>query len=140
MSSIDSRAKMTNPKLVEDYKKRAKGRSRAIQVLFKDGLYADVVRECQEACELALKSIIRESGHSVPMSHDVSSTLASIEKDLPSSVQAKLSRLCEISKHLRRDRELAFYGSEDITPSEFYEKKDADEALKMLKEVIELLG
>ncbi|HKB79221.1 MAG TPA: hypothetical protein VKH35_05855 [Thermoanaerobaculia bacterium] len=29
------------------------------------------------------------------------------------------------SRDLRRDRELAFYGAEDLTPSTFYSKKDA---------------
>lgn len=36
-----------------------------------------------------------------------------------------LPRITEISRRLRRDRELAFYGSEDLTPSEFYKKEDA---------------
>lgn len=30
-----------------------------------------------------------------------------------------------MSKELRRDRELAFYGAEDLTPSTFYERADA---------------
>jgi len=29
---------------------------------------------------------------------------------------------------LRRDRELAFYGAEDLVPSEFYAQDDADRA------------
>ncbi len=28
-------------------------------------------------------------------------------------------------RSLRRDRELAFYGSEDLTPSDFYTREDA---------------
>lgn len=111
----------------------------AIQALMSQDLYADVVRECQEACELALKSLIRRSGHSVPFTHDVSDTLRAIEEDLPAAVRVKIDRLCEISKRLRRDRELAFYGSEDITPSEFYEKKDAKEAIRLLSEVLAVL-
>ena len=51
----------------------------------------------------------------------------------------KLERLCEISKQMRRDRELSFYGSGDITPSEFYTRKDAEEAMARLKEVLALL-
>jgi hypothetical protein len=31
--------------------------------------------------------------------------------------------LCDISRSLRRDRELAFYGAEDLTPSDFFMKK-----------------
>lgn len=131
---------MTNPKLGADYKKRAKGRLVAIEALFRSDLFADVVRECQEACELGLKGIIRDAGHAVPMTHDVSDQLKSIQDDLPSAIRKKLALLCEISRELRRDRELAFYGSEDITPSDFYRKEDAEKAIAQLKEVLALLG
>lgn len=130
---------MTNPHLAEDYKKRAKGRWVAIEALYKAAMYADVVRECQESSELALKGIIRAAGHAVPFTHDVSAVLTEIEKDLPSKIKKKVARLCEISKNLRRDRELSFYGSEDITPSEFYTIGDAKQAMAMLKEVLALL-
>ena len=127
---------MTNTKLGKDYIRRATGRRKAVQSLFDERLYADVVRECQEACELALKGLIREAGHSVPLVHDVSEKLRSIVKDLPKVAQLKLDRICEISKQLRRDRELAFYGSEDITPSEFYSLQDAKRAIEQLDEVL----
>ncbi len=97
------------------------------------------MRECQEACELALKSLIREAGHAVPMTHDVSTKLREIAVDLAPKARASLDRICEISKQLRRDREIAFYGSEDITPSEFFEKKDAQTALSQLDEVLAIL-
>ncbi|MGE0525801.1 MAG: HEPN domain-containing protein [Bdellovibrionales bacterium] len=131
---------MTNQTLADDYLRRAKGRVRAIEVLLEDGLYADVVREAQEACELALKAVIRKAGHSVPFSHEVSGTLTRIKADLPAPVANALDRLCEISKSMRRDRELAFYGSEDITPSEFYELSHARKALDELKEVLRIVG
>ncbi len=130
---------MTNTDLSKDYAKRAKGRFKAVQTLFAEGLYADVVRECQEACELALKSIIRAAGHAVPMTHDVSPKLKEIEKDLPANVVARLDRACEISRSLRRDRELSFYGSEDVTPSTFYRKKDAEKAISELQEILDIL-
>ena len=130
---------MTNSDLAQDYRLRARGRRRVLDHLFKDGLFADVVRESQEACELALKSLIREAGHLVPMSHDVSAKLIEIESDLPAPVVATLGRLCEISRRLRRDRELSFYGSEDVTPSKFFTKKDATEAIAMLDEVLKVL-
>jgi hypothetical protein len=63
---------MTNTKLIADYQNRARGRRKAIQTLLNEKLYADVVRECQEAAELVLKSFIREAGHSIPFTHDVS--------------------------------------------------------------------
>jgi hypothetical protein len=36
------------------------------------------------------------------------------------SQQETIKELAEISQELRRDGELAFYGSEDITPHSFY--------------------
>ena len=130
---------MTNNNLAEDYRKRARGRRKILDSYVADGLFADAVREAQEACELALKSLLREAGHEVPMTHDVSSKLASISGDLPPLAQSRLARLCEISKSLRRDRELSFYGSEDITPSEFYDKSDALRAIAELDEVLAVL-
>ena len=90
---------MNNPNLAADYRLRARGRRRVLDELMKEQLFADVVLESQEACELALKSIIREAGHAVPMTHDVSAKLREIAADLPIDVQAKLERICEISSN-----------------------------------------
>jgi HEPN domain-containing protein len=130
---------VNNPHLADDYKKRARGRRAVVELLISKQLYADAVREAQEAAELALKSLIRRAGHAVPFTHEVSACLKAIRDDLPQAVQGKLERLCEISKDLRRDRELSFYGSEDITPSEFYEEKDAVGALQKLDEILAAL-
>ena len=119
--------------------RRAHGRYKAIETLLGEKLYADVVRECQEACELALKGLIRVSGHSVPHTHEVSQKLIEIKADLPSNVQGQLDLLTRISKSLRRDRELSFCGSEDITPSDFYEESHALEAMRQLREVLALV-
>jgi len=48
-----------------------------------------------------------------------------------------VDRLGEISRRLRRDRDLAFSGSEDLTPSEFYREKDAREARDDARWVVE---
>jgi HEPN domain-containing protein len=121
---------VNNPNLAEDYRRRAIGRRKAVALLIGEGLYADAVRESQEAAELALKSLIRQAGHPVPMVHEVSGKLQEIHADLTAAAAGRLDRLCEISKVLRRDRELAFYGSEDITPSEFYVREDAERVLR----------
>lgn len=130
---------MNNPKLGDDYIFRAHGRLKAVKTLFDEKLYADVVRECQESCELALKGLIRNAGHSVPHTHEVSQKLLEIKEDLPSEIVKNLPKLIQISKSLRRDRELSFYGSEDITPSEFYEEGHAKEAIDQLNEVLRLI-
>jgi hypothetical protein len=48
---------------------------------------------------------------------------------LPPGIRPRVEELARISRFLRRDRELAFYGSEDLTPSEFYTREDAATAL-----------
>ena len=48
---------------------------------------------------------------------------------IPAELRGHLPRLAGISKDLRRDRELAFYGSEDLTPLSFYSEDDARKAL-----------
>jgi len=49
---------------------------------------------------------------------------------LPASVRGDVEALAQISRNLRRDRELAFYGAEDLTPSTFYSEQDAKAAFE----------
>ena len=56
---------------------------------------------------------------------------------LPESVRSRVDRMAETSRDLRRDRELAFYGAEDLVPSEFYGEEDAHRALEGARFVIE---
>jgi HEPN domain-containing protein len=108
-----------------DYLHRAAIRLRAIEVLFAAASWADVVRESQEVVELALKGLLRSCGIEAPRIHDVSDVLLAERERLPAALRPELERLAHISRDLRRDRELAFYGAEDLTPSSFYSKDDA---------------
>jgi HEPN domain-containing protein len=123
-------AKMQNKSLASDYIQRAGHRLEAIKVLLKRESYADVVRESQEAVELCLKALLRIARVEVPRIHDVSDVLQKTEDNLPQEIRPHLTKLCQISRSMRRDRELSFYGSEDLTPSEFYHEDDARQALK----------
>ena len=116
---------MRNRDLAGDYVWRARLRLQALDVLFQGGSWADVVRESQEIVELALKGLLRACGIDPPRIHDVSAVLLAERARLPEALQDQLERLADISKDLRRDRELAFYGSEDLTPSSFYAERDA---------------
>jgi len=129
---------MKNNSLVKDYLMRAQSRYKALDVYVGDENWADVVRESQEACELILKAVLRYSNIDPPRTHDVSIVLEENEKLLPKEIQKNLKEVCKISKTLRRDRELAFYGSDDLTPSEFYQKDDAMEARAWVKYLIDL--
>ena len=131
---------MVNRELAGDYIGRCRKRLLAIEVLLREKAYPDVVRESQEVVELGLKALLRTFGIAVPAVHDVSEALKRNKRRLPRGLQRKVPRLCEISKSLRRDREMAFYGSEDVTPSRFYTRSDACEALAMARAVIHTAG
>lgn len=119
---------MRNEDLAKDYLHRARGRLKALDTLAGERLWADVVRESQEVVELALKGLLRWHNIEVPRVHDVSGVLEENAESFSESLRAALPELMEISHDLRRDRELAFYGSEDITPNEFYKEKHAASA------------
>ena len=128
---------MRNRELAGDYVHRARIRLRAIDVLFDAGSWADVVRESQEAVELALKGLLRACGIEPPRVHDVSDVMLAERHRLPAAVRDDAQRLAAVSRDLRRDRELAFYGAEDLTPSGFYSKGDAERARKGARDVVE---
>jgi HEPN domain-containing protein len=114
-----------NRDLAADYVQRAGVRLRALDVLFDAGSWADVVREAQEVVELALKGLLRRCAVEAPRIHDVSEVLLAERDRLPAALRAEAERLGNVSRELRRDRELAFYGAEDLTPSSFYTRDDA---------------
>jgi HEPN domain-containing protein len=130
---------MRNRELAADYVHRADVRLRAIDVLFEAASWADVVRESQEALELALKGLLRASGVEPPRIHDVADVLLAERERLPAPVRSEVERLAELSRDLRRDRELAFYGAEDLTPSRFYREVDATRAREAARLAVSLV-
>lgn len=128
---------MQNRDLAADHVRRAGARLLAVDTLFKAGSWADVVRESQEIVELALKGLLRTCGVEPPRIHDVADVLVAEQARLPADVVPDVPRLAEISRGLRRDRELAFYGAEDLTPSDFYKKPDAVAARAAARFVVE---
>ena len=79
-------------------------------------MWADVVPKCHETVILALQGPLRHHDIEVPRVPDVSDVLEEHGDRFPQVVREALEELMETSQELRRDRELAFYGSEDITP------------------------
>jgi HEPN domain-containing protein len=119
---------MRNLDLAGDYVRRAEARLNPLDVLHDAGSWADVVRESQEVVELALKGLLRACGVDPPRIHDVSDVLLAERDRLPAALREAAEDLAAISKELRRDRELAFYGAEDLTPGGFYSRQDAERA------------
>jgi len=130
---------MQNKSLVIDYLNRAEDRLAALEVFVARKSWANLVRESQEVVELVLKALLRFCGVEVPRIHDVSAILNAESGRLPKEVLPHLKHLIEISKSLRRDRELAFYGSEDLTPTDFYSEADALAALSGAQETFRIV-
>lgn len=131
---------MQNKDLASDYVSRSRKRLKALDTLFQEEAWADVVRESQEVVELTLKALLRQFLIEVPRIHDVSGILEAESERFSTFVKKHLPKLMEISRTLRRDRELAFYGSEDLTPEQFYKKTDAEQARDWARFVVEIVG
>jgi len=117
---------MTNSDLAKDYITRAGFRLKAIEVLFDNAAYPDVICECQEVMELTLKGYLRSLKIDPPKWHDVSSLLNENKEKLSFEVQAHLKKITEISIYLRKERENAFYGDDDLIPLSSYSKAEAE--------------
>lgn len=127
---------MRSPELAADYVRRAAARLAALDSLFTAESWADVVRESQEVVELALKGLLRAVGVEPPRIHDVSDVLIAERARLPKAIQRQVESLAAGSRMLRRDRELAFYGAEDLTPSGFYTRDDAVAARDIARKTV----
>lgn len=127
---------MRNRELALDHVRRATARVRALDVLFEAESWADVVREAQEVVELALKGLLRSVGVEPPRVHDVADVLIAERALLPDTLVPHVERLARASRTLRRDRELAFYGADDLTPSSFYKEADAIAARESARDVV----
>lgn len=131
---------MRNLDLAGDYLARARARLAALDVLFEHRSWADVVRESQEIVELTLKALLHAHGVDPPRVHDVSEVLLDVRERLPDTIADDLDALVEISRRLRRDRELAFYGADDLTPTDFYRPEDAASAREDARRTVDAVG
>lgn len=122
-------------RLARTYFRKSRARRKALQVLYDEASYADVVREAQEICELLLKAVLRIVGIEPPKYHDVGKILKANAELLPSAMHGSLNAIARYSFELRRDRELSFYGAMDVDPWEDYTRADADRALGIVDEL-----
>jgi len=99
-----------------------------------------VVRRCQEAVELALKAALRAAGIEVPHVHDVGIFLREHADRFPEFLTQQLDRVVSVSRRLREEREISFYGDEEVgAPADrLYTVADAEEALHDGRFVLEL--
>jgi len=103
------------------------------------GAWNLVVRRCQEAVELALKGALVSVGIQPPRVHDVGPTLKEHSEKFPPEFRQYIPQLASISRALRAERELSFYGDEEsgMPPEALYTSDDADDALKKAEFVLE---
>jgi HEPN domain-containing protein len=120
---------MNTKSLAESYFKKAVDRLDILDLLFEKGAFSDVIRESQEIVELSLKGMLRYIGVEPPKIHDVGGLLLEHKEKFPEDIAKRLKSLAGISKRLRKERELAFYGDIDFIPTEEYTKDDAEEAI-----------
>lgn len=117
-------------RLVSDYLFRAEKRIKSLYFLSEEKDYADVVREAQEVVELLLKALLLYAGLSVPKFHDVTKFIEENMDFFSDHVRNNFHEIRRISRRLRKEREIAFYGAEDWIPSEEYTIEDAQMAIK----------
>ena len=129
---------MTAGDLARSYLVKAGKRLRILEVLFDEEDYSDVVREAQEIVELCLKGMLRSVGIEPPKWHDVGQFLIEYEERFSGVIHEDLVKAAKISKALRRDRELAFYGDVDFIPTEEFTRDSGVEAINGAKFVLDI--
>lgn len=129
---------MTNDFLGRAYLEKAQKRLVVLDVLEREGAYSDVVREAQEAVELALKGALRLVGVEPPKLHDVGPVVLEYRDRFPEEVRADLEELARISKWLRKEREFSFYGDVDFIPTLEYTEEHARRAREGAHHVVQV--
>ncbi|MEW6082773.1 MAG: HEPN domain-containing protein [Bacillota bacterium] len=119
---------MTNVTLAQSYLNKCAVRLKALRLLLSEQAYSDVVREAQEVVELAQKAMLRLVGVEPPKHNNVGYLLLEYRDMFTEDVRDELEELAEVSKWLRKERELAFYGDVDFIPTVEYGPAEADRA------------
>jgi len=129
---------MTNKDLAQSYFKKSIDRLDILDLLSQKGAYSDVVREAQECVELCLKGMLRFVGIEPPKYHDVGPLIVEHQERFKDISSEEIIRLAKISKKLRKERELAFYGDIDFIPTDEYTLGDAKEAIEGANYVVNM--
>jgi len=132
---------MKNTSMARSYIRQGLERIRHAEEALNNGNYPYVIRQSQEAVELLLKAALRLVGIEPPKWHDVGPILRREKLRFPNWFREHIPSLARISRRLRREREPAMYGDEElgIPPEEIYDKIDAEEALEWARLVADLV-
>lgn len=129
---------MTNDDLSSSYLIKAEKRLKILDILMKEEDYSDVVREAQEIVELAQKSILRKLGIDPPKWHDVSDIILANLELIPDEIHQDIKKIINITKWLRGEREISFYGDIDFIPTSEYDIEDARKAISCAVEWVSI--
>jgi HEPN domain-containing protein len=127
-----------NKDLAFSYIRKAKVRSKLIQLAFELEGYSDVVHDAQALVELCVKGMLLYEGINVPKYHEVSRLLMEHQDKFPEIVRSSFPKIIKISKTLRRNRELSFYGDDDFIPTDEYSQEEALETIENAKFVLQI--
>ncbi len=127
---------MKNNEMAQAMLERAEVVLHEARYLFQKGHWNLVIRRCQESVELALKAALLWAGVEVPRVHDVGPLLKREAQRFPLPFRDRIFELASISRALRAERELSFYGDEatGIPAEELYTRNDAQ--LKLTETVL----
>jgi HEPN domain-containing protein len=129
---------MTNDNLAKSYFIKAEKRLKILDILLNEEDYSDVVREAQEIVELSLKGMLRFVGVEPPKYHDVGPLIVEYKERFKGISSEEIMKIAQISRKLRKERELAFYGDIDFIPTEEYTLDDANEAIEGARFVVKI--
>lgn len=123
---------MTNSDMARGYLSQAVEILAEAERLYHAQVWNLVVRRSQEVIELALKAALRFVGLEIPRLHDVGVLLIEHRNKFPLPFGKEIDRLASISRRARREREISFYGDDEIgvPPQQLYREPDACVALE----------
>lgn len=126
--------------MAKSYFSEAKIRYKTARSARRKKKFAFTVRQSQECVELYLKGVLRYVGIESPKWHDVGIIIKTEIDRFPDWFKKRVDELAQISKELRRERELSMYGDSDskLPTNKLYSKSEANEAYKKAKLVATL--
>lgn len=132
---------MTNLELANAYFDQAKAIYQEILMHLEAAQWNLVVRRSQECVELLLKGLLRKSGLDVPRLHDVGNLIRQNKERFSPTIVANMDRIVSVSRQLRQEREVSFYGDEEqeLPASAMYTQIDAQVAKENAEWMMQLI-
>lgn len=102
------------------------------------GIHYRVVRQSQEAAELALKAALAELGVEYPRRHSFGGILQTVMTQRAGISVERAGEIASLADALAAKRGIAFYGAEEegIPPDEALTDADASAALRAAEEIV----